>query len=169
MDIQVIQGSLLDAAVEVIVNAANSHGIMGGGVAGVIKCAAGSEVEQEARQQAPIPIGQAVLTSAGKTSFKGIIHAPTMPEPGMQIPSANVAKATKAALRLADEHRFTSMAIPGMGTGVGGVPPDEAAACMIREIRAFTPRSLRSVVLVDVDAEMVEAWKEQLRAMGHGL
>jgi len=35
--ITVIHGSLLDADVEAIVNAANSLGFMGGGVAGVIK------------------------------------------------------------------------------------------------------------------------------------
>lgn len=80
--ITVVQGSILDANAEVIVNAANSHGIMGGGVAGVIRRATGSDVEQEARKQAPIPVGQAAFTSGGKTLFKGIIHAPTMPEPG---------------------------------------------------------------------------------------
>ena len=55
--ITVIQGSILDANVEVVVNAANSHGFMGGGVAGVIKRAAGIEVEQEAWRQGPIPVG----------------------------------------------------------------------------------------------------------------
>jgi len=39
------------------VNAANSHGIMGGGVAGVIKRAAGQDVEDQARAQAPIAVG----------------------------------------------------------------------------------------------------------------
>jgi O-acetyl-ADP-ribose deacetylase (regulator of RNase III) len=99
----VIQGSILEAEADVIVNAANSHGIMGGGVAGVIKRAAGQNVEDQARAQAPITVGQAVLTSGGKTKFKGIIHDPTMPEPGMRIPAQNVALATRAALTLADE------------------------------------------------------------------
>src|SRR5688572_17518615 len=93
--ISVIQGSILDTDAQVIVNAANSHGIMGGGVAGVIKRAAGQGVEDEARKQAPIPVGSAVLTSGGKTKFKGIIHAATMPEPAMRISAENVALATK--------------------------------------------------------------------------
>ena len=160
--ITVIQGSILDANVEVVVNAANSHGFMGGGVAGVIKRAAGIEVEQEARKQAPIPVGQAVLTSGGKTLFKGIIHAPTMPEPGMRIPVENVARATKAALSLADEKGFISIAIPGMGTGVGGVEPDEAARHMIRVIRSIPVRSVQHVILVDIDPAMVAAWHNQL-------
>ena len=160
--ISVIQGSILEAEADVIVNAANSHGIMGGGVAGVIKRAAGQDVQDQARAQAPIAVGQAVLTSGGKTTFKGIIHAPTMPEPGMRIPIQNVALATRAALMLADEKAFGSIAIPGMGTGVGGVTHHDAAVKMVQEVRTFVPRTLRSVILVDVDQLMVAAWNEEL-------
>lgn len=165
--ISVIQGSILEAEADVIVNAANSHGIMGGGVAGVIRRAAGQEVEDQARAQAPIPVGQAVLTSGGQTKFKGIIHAPTMPEPGMRIPAQNVALATRAALLLADEKSFESIAIPGLGTGIGGVTPQDAAMKMVQEIRTFVPRTVRSVILVDVDQLMVDAWRKQLGAGGN--
>jgi hypothetical protein len=33
---------------------------------------------------------------------------------------------------------------------------------MIEEIRAFVPRALRTVVLVDVDPSMVQAWQAAL-------
>ncbi len=157
-----LQGSLLDAPAQVIVNAANSHGLMGGGVAGIIRRAAGSIVEDEARRQAPIPVGQAVLTSGGRTRFEAIIHAPTMPEPSMRIPAQNVRLATRAALRLADERGFVSLAIPGMGTGVGRVDPGEAAEGMVAEIRGFHPQFLQTVTLVDVDPVMVRAWQSAL-------
>ncbi|MEK6617608.1 MAG: macro domain-containing protein [Nitrospirota bacterium] len=162
IQIDVVDGSILEVEAEAIVNAANSRGIMGGGVAGVIKRAAGLEVDEEARRQAPIPVGSAVLTSGGRTRFKGIIHAPTMPEPGMRIEPGNVALATRAALALADTQSFTSIAIPGMGTGVGGVAHTEAAARMIKEIKAYSARTLRLVILVDVDSAMVQAWRECL-------
>jgi O-acetyl-ADP-ribose deacetylase (regulator of RNase III) len=124
-------------------------------------------VEEEARRQAPIPVGQAVLTSGGRTRFKGIIHAPTMPAPAMRIDSVNVALATRAALALAEAQSFKTVAIPGMGTGVGGVAPQEAALLMVKEIRAFAESrsghpALQSVILVDVDPAMVEAWKGAL-------
>jgi len=164
IQIDVVHGSILEVEAEAIVNAANSHGIMGGGVAGVIKRAAGLEVDEEARRQAPIPVGSAVLTSGGRTRFKGIIHAPTMPEPGMRIEPGNVALATRAALALADSHGYTSIAIPGMGTGVGGVAHTEAAARMIKEIKAYSARTLRAVILVDVDSAMVSAWEQALKA-----
>jgi O-acetyl-ADP-ribose deacetylase (regulator of RNase III) len=161
--ITVVQGSILDADVQVIVNAANSLGLMGGGVAGVIKRAAGAEIEREAVKYAPIRVGKAVLTSGGKTKFRGIIHAPTMPGPGMRIPAENVGFATTAALELADEKGFESVAIPGMGTGVGGVAHADAARAMVEAVRAFSSRTLKSVVLVDVDAAMVNAWQDAMR------
>ena len=46
MEIIIKQGSLLEAEADVIVNAANSLGLMGGGVAMVIKKAAGDVVEE---------------------------------------------------------------------------------------------------------------------------
>lgn len=162
MKIDVVHGSILDADAQVIVNAANSLGLMGGGVAGVIKRAAGAEVEREAVKDAPIRVGKAVLTSGGNTKYRGIIHAPTMPEPGMHIPVQNVALATKAALTLADEKGFESIAVPGMGTGVGGVAHADAARVMVEAMRAFSPRTLKAVVLVDIDPEMVAAWRECL-------
>ncbi len=162
LQIDVVQGSILEVEAEVIVSAANSLGFMGGGVAGVIKRAAGVEVEEEARKAAPTPVGKAILTSGGKTRFKGIIHAPTMPQPAMRIPADNVALATRAALTLADEEGFASVALPGMGTGVGGVKLDDAATRMITQIRDYSARSLRRVILVDLDAGMVEAWKASL-------
>jgi O-acetyl-ADP-ribose deacetylase len=166
LQISIVHGSILDAEADVIVNAANSLGVMGGGVAGVIKRAAGLEVEDEARKQAPIAVGRAVLTSGGKTRFKGIIHAPTMSRPAMRIEATNVAQATHAALVLADDKGFTSVALPGMGTGVGGVAHADAAAHMIGEITHYSPRTLHAVMLVDVDQAMVEAWKDCLKAKG---
>jgi O-acetyl-ADP-ribose deacetylase (regulator of RNase III) len=162
VQILVIQGSILEAEAQAIVNAANSSGAMGGGVAGAIRRTAGSEVETEAMQQAPIPVGHAIVTSSGNTLFQGIIHAPTMPKPAMRIPADNVGKATRAALTVADERGFSSLAIPGMGTGVGGVIPADAAARMIKEIKSFVPRTLTRVILIDVDPTMVKAWREHL-------
>ena len=50
----------------------------------------------------------------------------------------------------------------GLGTGVGKVSPDEAAREMIREIQQFHHKILQSVVLVDVDPAMIQAWKDLL-------
>ena len=159
MEIAVVHGSLIEADAEAIVNAANSLGLMGGGVAGFLKKVAGAEVEREAASQAPIPVGGAALTSAGALKrYRAIVHAPTMERPAMRIPPANVYQATTGALRAADEAGFASLALPGMGTGVGGVAHDEAARQMVEAVRDFQAEALERIVLVDIDEAMVEAW-----------
>ena len=80
----------------------------------------------------------------------------------MRIPPCNVGAATRAALALADEQGFQSLALPGLGTGVGKVAPQEAAREMIQEIQQFNPENLQSVVLIDIDPVMVQAWQDLL-------
>ena len=63
MKIMVEKKSLLELKVDAIVNPANSSGKMGGGVAGAIKKMGGEQIEKEAMAQAPIAVGEAVLTS----------------------------------------------------------------------------------------------------------
>src|SRR3989338_1104015 len=131
---------------------------MGGGVAGAIKKIGGEEIEMEAVSNAPIPIGSAVLTTAGKLRCKHVIHAPTMEQPASLIDVGNVKEATRAALECADENNLKRIAIPGMGTGVGGVPRDNAANAMIGVIVNFEGKSLEEVILVDRNEEMVKEW-----------
>ncbi len=164
--LKILKGSITEVNVDVIVNAANSLGYMGGGVAGYIKRVGGKEIEDEAVRKGPTPIGKAVLTTSGRLSFKGVIHAPTMERPAQRIPDENVYKATKAALELADEE-FQSIAIPGMGTGVGGVEHRIAARRMIEAYKDSLPfKNLKLVVFVDIDDRMVEAWKGAARELG---
>ena len=165
MKIEVVGGSILDVEVDALVNPANSGGRMGGGVAGVIRRAAGPEVEAEAVKAAPIPVGTAVMTTGGTTRFSGIIHAPTMTRPAEAIPVENVRKATRAALQLAEEKKIERIALPGMGTGVGRVSPQAAARVMIEEIAAFKGGSIKKIILVDLSQEMVAAWQEALRSI----
>jgi len=160
LEIQIRKGSLLDVEAEAIVNPANSQGWMGGGVAGVIKRAAGVEVEKEAIAQAPIPVGKAATSSGGKTKFRAILHAPTMTNPAERIPVKNVSLATRAALELADQNNYHTIAIPGMGTGVGAVEPTAAAQAMLSEIQSFKPSRLKKIILIDVNDEMVSAWRK---------
>src|SRR3989304_6422456 len=160
MEIVIINGSLLEADADVIVNAANSLGVMGGGVAEAIKKAGGDIVEEEVKNLAPIAVGKAVLTTAGNLKFKGIIHAPTMEIPGIRIPLVSIGKATKAALRLADEKGFSVIAFPGMGTGGGGGKKEVAANAMIETIADFNAQNLKKIILSDIDKELVEELKK---------
>jgi len=163
MKITIIQGDITNLEVDAVVNAANSYGYMGGGVAGAIKRIGGQEIEMEAVSYAPIPIGSAVVTKAGRLKCKHVIHAPTMEQPASLIDVENVKEATRAALECADENGLKRIAIPGMGTGIGGVPMDKAAMTMIEVIVNFNEKSLQEVILVDRTKEMVDEWNKAFK------
>jgi len=139
--------------------------IMGGGVAGAIKRKGGIEIEEEARRYAPVPVGEAVATTAGKLKAKYVIHAPTMERPAMRIGLENVEKATRAALLLADKLELESIAFPGMGTGVGGVPYYDAAKKMLEVVKEHVDKGtkLKEIILVAWGKEAFEEFKRALK------
>ena len=63
----------------------------------------------------------------------------------MKIGVENVRRATRAALLAAARNNIDVIAIPGMGTGLGGVDPSDAARAMVDELRAHRqPKPRRS-------------------------
>lgn len=161
--IEILKGDITRQKADAICNPANSLLLMGGGAAGAIKRTGGTEIEKEALKHAPIPVGKAIPTGAGKLNSKWVIHAPTMERPAMPTAAEKVYRATKAALLCAEEIGARDLVLPGMGTGVGGVSLRDAAESMMRAIAEFKPKvkSLKRVILCDIDKEMVEAWKNQ--------
>jgi len=135
-EIKVIQGDITDLQVEAIVNAANNQLVMGGGVAAAIKRKGGVEIEKEALKKAPIQIGQAVETTAGKLSAKYIIHAATM---GMDFKTdeSKIRASCASSLRLAEKLGISSIAFPALGCGVGGFPLLASAKIMSQELFRF--------------------------------
>jgi O-acetyl-ADP-ribose deacetylase (regulator of RNase III) len=155
--ILVKKGDITKEKCDAIVNPANSLGVMGGGVALAIKRAGGKSIEKEAMKKAPIPVGGAIATKAGKLKCRYVIHSPTMRRPAMRIPLNNVRLAVRAALKLAKELGIKSIAFPGMGTGVGGVRAEDAAKIMVEECKKFDNLEIR---LVAFDDELYRAFKE---------
>lgn len=163
MQIHVALCDLAELPVDAVVNPANSLGIMGGGVAGALRGRGGRKVEEEARASAPVAVGAAIVTTGGNLPAKHVIHAPTMEQPGMKIGVENVRRATRAALIAASRHGFETIGLPGMGTGVGGVPLDEAARAMVDELRAHKQPQPATIYLVATSEDVVNAFAEALR------
>ena len=165
LKIEIKQGSILELDCDALVNPANSYGLMGGGLALAIKRSGGKIIEEEAVAKAPIEVGSAVATTAGLLKFKAIIHAPTIKQPAELATKLNVALATRAALRLADSLNFSSLALPGMGTGVGKLAVEEAAEAMLSEILSFKATCLKFVTLCDLNGNLITAWENCLRKL----
>ncbi len=161
MKIKVLKGDLTELEVDAIVNPANSLGYMGGGVAGAIKRKGGREIEEEAVKKSPIEVGSAVATTSGKLKCRYVIHAPTMERPAMRIGVDNVEKATRAAFELAKSMKLKSIALPGMGTGVGGVKEEDAARAMMKVAKDYIEH-FDEIIFIDINERMVDAWKRLL-------
>jgi O-acetyl-ADP-ribose deacetylase (regulator of RNase III) len=164
MEIVAQEADITQVKADAVVNPANSQGEMGGGVAGILRRFGGPEIEEEAKSKAPIPVGEAVETSAGKLPFRYVIHAPTMEKPAQRTTLENIRKATLAALVCSDSFGVQALAMPGMGTGVGGVSPDAAAEAMVEILRNYESASVRKVILVDKNPDMVRAFHAALSA-----
>ncbi len=163
VELEVMKGDITKLeGIDAIVNPANSQMIMGGGVAGAIKRAGGKEIEDEARKHAPVPVGKAVATSAGRLKVKYVIHAPTMEYPAMRTTAEKVRAAVAAALSTCKELGIKSVAFPGMGTGVGGLDPKVAAEVMVDAIVKHISEgtTLERVVLVAYDDALYRAFRE---------
>ncbi len=130
------KGDITECDVDAIVNAANNHLWMGAGVAGAIKNKGGVEIEKEAVSKGPIPVGEAVVTTAGGLKAKYVIHAAVMGQ-DLVTDEKKIRNATYNSLLRADELKLESIAFPAFGTGVGGFPMDRCARAMIDETRLY--------------------------------
>ncbi|MHA1505808.1 MAG: macro domain-containing protein [Candidatus Asgardarchaeia archaeon] len=167
--IEVWRGDITEfSGIDAIVNPANSLMYMGGGVAGAIKRVGGDEIEKEALEKAPVPVGKAIMTGSGKMKgIKAVIHAPTMEKPAMRTSISKVEMATTAALECAEENGLESLAFPGMGTGVGGVSYDDAAETMVNAIKNFVTKgtNLKRIILVGFTEELTNAFGRYVRKL----
>jgi len=155
-------GDIMTLFVDAIVNPADPRGIMAEGIAAAIKAAGGDAIEREAVAKAPIAAGGAIATTAGALQNIGVIHAAVASEPGGTSSPDAVKSAASAALGLAEELGLESIAIPGLGTGAGGVSPDDSAAAIFEALRAHKPKSITDVTLVSFDEGVVAAFARVL-------
>jgi O-acetyl-ADP-ribose deacetylase (regulator of RNase III) len=158
MGIKARQGDITALFADAIVNPADQQGVMAQGLAGAIKTAGGEEIEKEAVARAPIAVGQAIATTAGKLPNVHVIHVAIASEPGSASSPEQVKRATAAALALAEELRAESLAIPGLGTGSGKVSPEDSAAAILEALKAHSPKSLSDITLIDRDERVVQAF-----------
>ena len=141
-----MRGNLLDEPVDAIVNAANGHLAHGGGVAGIISRAAGPELQAESdalvARHGPFATGSAVVTTAGKLPFKGVIHA-VGPRRGEGDEEARLFRALVAAFGLARDRQWQTISFPAVSSGIFAVPLDVCARAYLKAMRASPLRKVR--------------------------
>lgn len=138
MKAKTIKGDLLDQKVDAIVNAWNRNIIpwwllLPQGVSGAIKRRAGLQPFREVAKHGSIPLGHAVLTSAGKLPFRGIIHVAGI-NGFWRASEYSIRQSVRHAVALAEQQGFESLAFPVISSGSGSFSESKALDFMLDEL-----------------------------------
>lgn len=107
-------------------------------------------------RQGGCKVGEAVITRAGRLPAKHVIHTvgPVW-NGGQKREPELLANCYRNCLLLAEEHGLTTIAFPGISTGIYRFPKDKAAEIAINAVRGEISRlrSVEEVVFVCFDEE----------------
>ncbi|GAC66655.1 O-acetyl-ADP-ribose deacetylase [Gordonia soli] len=161
MGIEVVEGDITAVAVDVIVNAANSSLLGGGGVDGAIHAAGGPDILTECRllRATTLPsgldAGAAVATTAGRLPARWVIHTVGPVHSRSEDRSDVLRSAYTRSLRLAHSLGARSIAFPLISGGAYGWPVDDAIAQQILAVESADP-TVEFVYLVAFSPDIAE-------------
>jgi O-acetyl-ADP-ribose deacetylase (regulator of RNase III) len=116
--IEAVVGELIDQPVQAIIYPANSRGVMGAGSASSVRLAGGQDVERELMELAPLDLGVAAISTAGRLQereIEAVIHAVIVPNLGDTPRQSVVLRALESALSAATKARMHTLAMPLLG------------------------------------------------------
>lgn len=145
--LRLIQGDITHRDVDVIVNAANSSLQHGGGVAGAIVRKGGQVIQDESDRIAPVAVGHAAITGAGKLAAKFVIHA-VGPRMGEGDEDKKLKSAVASSLKLAAENRLSTISFPAVSSGIFGFPKGKCAKILVGEAVNFLKKDANSSLTV---------------------
>jgi O-acetyl-ADP-ribose deacetylase (regulator of RNase III) len=153
--------------VDAVVNAANSLLAHGGGLAGALVTRGGRTIQDESDRLAPVPVGCAVVTSAGALPCRWVIHA-VGPRWGEGDEESLLRSAIRSSLEQADHLAATSIAIPAVSTGIFGYPKAAGTAVIVDVVLQWLTRrgrtSLEQIRFTSFDRETAELFAKALSA-----
>lgn len=168
------KGDITNEKVDVIVNAANTSLLGGGGVDGAIHRVGGSQVREDCEKirlrQGRCRVGEAVMTRAGNLQAKYVIHTvgPVW-NGGRKNEEELLRTAYGNTLELAKKYKVTSISFPAIGTGTYRFPLELAAKIAISSVLDFISKEeeclIQEVHFVLFDEINYQTYIKQLSAI----
>ena len=166
--IKTIRGDITKITdVQVIVNAANTSLLGGGGVDGAIHRAAGPSLLEECRKLHGCPTGEAKITSAYRIPCEYIIHTVGPIYYGNGNEAQLLKNCYVNSLQLASVNGIRKIAFSSISTGVYSYPLDEAAHIAYQAVKEFTdalPDAFDEIVWVCFDEKTKKAYDKAINS-----
>lgn len=164
--VKVINGDISLAKADSIINAANRFLKHGGGVALALVRRGGHEIQRESdefiKRHGPLGRGEVAVTTAGRLFAKRIIHVagPIYGEGTFE----DLVGAYMAALKTAEEHGDSVVAIPAISSGAYGFPIEDSARALFQALKSISTKSLKEVDVYILDKKQAKSFEDALIA-----
>ena len=168
--ITTVRGDITEQHVDVVVNAANSSLMGGGGVDGAIHRKGGPEILAACRALRAahlgggLPTGEAVSTTAGRLPARWVVHTVGPVHAHAEDRSAQLASCYRESLRVADGLGARTVAFPAISAGAYGWPIEDAARIAAKTVNA-TPSAVQEVRFVLFEARAYIAFENAVAAL----
>ncbi len=167
--LQVFTGDITEQETDAVVNAANKQLAPGGGVAGAIHRAAGSELWEKCATMGGCETGEAKITSGYNLPAKWIVHTVGPVYSGSAQDAELLAQCYTNSLRLVEEQGVESISFPALSTGAFGYPLEEAAKVALRTVASYLEEqnsALKIVRFVLFDQKSKQVHEQVLKDLG---
>ncbi|WP_168200689.1 O-acetyl-ADP-ribose deacetylase [Allokutzneria sp. NRRL B-24872] len=167
--VEIVQGDITEQHVDVVVNAANSSLLGGGGVDGAIHRKGGPAILEDCRKLRAghygrgLKTGQAVATTAGRLPARWVVHTVGPVWSATEDRSGLLADCYRNSMLVAAELGARSVAFPAISTGIYRWPVESAAKIALSALAEEVP-GIASVRLVLFDKKTLDVFEAVHRA-----
>lgn len=147
--VDIVNSDIADADTDAIINSAGTTLRMGSGVAGSLRETGGEKLNESAILKGPVEAGDSVRTKGYDLNAEYVYHAASMPhyDNGKSTPET-IRQSLLESFRLAEADEMSSVAVPLIGCGLGGVPSTTGSRVIRDAIDEFDFDSIDKVKVV---------------------